>query len=348
MEDVNRIYWAIRFFWKTSNKTGKGKRQNKAAVAVKWVGDHVDHGQHGSTLDHAAIEYVMLIMQDLLEELEATPDDDNVLDASSLDDTLYIMLAREPPAGQKVKMIDRPVLTDEHVEIVLKYLFSSLKIKDPSELHEQLTEDTINHKRENTEAAVSQAESTTDPLRRSRTLTDAKLTNAIDNEGLFDPKDSATAYVIILSSYTTWSARILILYKPPSESSPGQVDHGRPGRVSPPADVEEKPTDVKDSNDLDDEAAPEPDDAEDEEVDGTANPSIIWSKGSVETRRLLTSSIGAGNFGRVVADEGHHIKHIGADVHRAVRVLDADFKWVLSATPILNRTSDLRGALSLL
>ncbi|KAL2801512.1 P-loop containing nucleoside triphosphate hydrolase protein, partial [Aspergillus granulosus] len=56
----------------------------------------------------------------------------------------------------------------------------------------------------------------------------------------------------------------------------------------------------------------------------------------------------AGQFLRVVLDEGHKAKNILSRVHQSIRLLNAKHVWVLTATPMLNQMIDLCGPLALL
>jgi len=55
-----------------------------------------------------------------------------------------------------------------------------------------------------------------------------------------------------------------------------------------------------------------------------------------------------GCFCRIVADEGHRVKNPRTIIAYIVRELEAEFYWVLTATPWLNRVGDFRGYLALL
>jgi len=48
-------------------------------------------------------------------------------------------------------------------------------------------------------------------------------------------------------------------------------------------------------------------------------------------------------FRMLICDEGHKVKNRHASAHEAVAKLDAPHMWVLFATPMINRVTDLRG-----
>ncbi|PYI11434.1 hypothetical protein BO78DRAFT_413898 [Aspergillus sclerotiicarbonarius CBS 121057] len=48
------------------------------------------------------------------------------------------------------------------------------------------------------------------------------------------------------------------------------------------------------------------------------------------------------------SDEGHYMKTIHSRAHQVVTALDADHVWILSATPLFNRVTDLGGYVVLL
>ncbi|KAI9775006.1 MAG: hypothetical protein M1839_001606 [Geoglossum umbratile] len=54
-----------------------------------------------------------------------------------------------------------------------------------------------------------------------------------------------------------------------------------------------------------------------------------------------------GRFARVICDEGHKIKDRKTETWRAVSGLAARYKWVLTATPLINRITDYTGYLAL-
>lgn len=43
-----------------------------------------------------------------------------------------------------------------------------------------------------------------------------------------------------------------------------------------------------------------------------------------------------GVFRRIACDEGHYVKNARAKAHILVRLLGAEFRWILSATPMIN------------
>lgn len=67
-------------------------------------------------------------------------------------------------------------------------------------------------------------------------------------------------------------------------------------------------------------------------------------------KKRKTTSHGLLNckFWRVVLDEGHQIRNPRTKVFKAVKVLDARYRWVLTGTPISNRLSDMGSLLSFL
>ncbi|PGG95128.1 hypothetical protein GX51_08320, partial [Blastomyces parvus] len=53
-------------------------------------------------------------------------------------------------------------------------------------------------------------------------------------------------------------------------------------------------------------------------------------------------------FARLVLDEAHHVKSMNADAHAVVQSMDYSFVWFNTATPALNKVSDLVGYLNLI
>jgi SNF2 family DNA or RNA helicase len=60
------------------------------------------------------------------------------------------------------------------------------------------------------------------------------------------------------------------------------------------------------------------------------------------------STILAGHFHRVVLDEGHKVKNAQTLASNMVMLLKAPYKWILTATPMMNRATDYIGYLHLL
>ncbi len=50
----------------------------------------------------------------------------------------------------------------------------------------------------------------------------------------------------------------------------------------------------------------------------------------------------------LICDEGHKVKNRHASAHEAVAKLDAPHMWFLSATPMIEQVTDLRGYLQIL
>lgn len=55
-----------------------------------------------------------------------------------------------------------------------------------------------------------------------------------------------------------------------------------------------------------------------------------------------------GEFDRIIADEGHYLKDPSTDNHKVVLSTKAPKLWLLTATPLMNKTADLLGYLNLL
>lgn len=53
-------------------------------------------------------------------------------------------------------------------------------------------------------------------------------------------------------------------------------------------------------------------------------------------------------FARVVMDEGHRVKNSQTQASNLVAMLDPPYRWILTATPIMNRAIDYVGYLTLL
>ncbi|KAI9882008.1 MAG: hypothetical protein M1823_006268 [Watsoniomyces obsoletus] len=66
----------------------------------------------------------------------------------------------------------------------------------------------------------------------------------------------------------------------------------------------------------------------------------------IDVKRFTYTSVLADCFGRIICDEGHRIKSARTRTHRAIVALRAPYHWVISATPMMNRASDLIGYLN--
>lgn len=101
----------------------------------------------------------------------------------------------------------------------------------------------------------------------------------------------------------------------------------------------------------DEEPAPRPTTFRDhQKEDLKNNPHLSRSKrerGSlIDVKRYIYTSAMADTFGRVICDEGHRIKSCRTRTHRAIVATRAEYHWVVSATPMMNRASDLIGYLN--
>jgi hypothetical protein len=68
---------------------------------------------------------------------------------------------------------------------------------------------------------------------------------------------------------------------------------------------------------------------------------------AVRGKQYLVTSV-ANAFERVICDEGHKVKNPSTHQARAISQLQAKYKWILSATPLINKAVDLLGYLVLL
>jgi hypothetical protein len=59
-------------------------------------------------------------------------------------------------------------------------------------------------------------------------------------------------------------------------------------------------------------------------------------------------NIARGEFDRVVLDEGQKAKNVKSKIHRTVFNMLANYHWIVTATPLMNSSSDLHGPLTLL
>ncbi|KAH3002676.1 hypothetical protein KXV52_000701, partial [Aspergillus fumigatus] len=168
---------------------------------------------------------------------------------------------------------------------------------------------------------------TSDYLRKS--LTVDTLSDLETELRALDPTDIGTTRTIILSSYTTWSMRIM----PEVDVGAGQMDGAGDGVGN------------DDENDLAIEQLAEMQ-AQTMEDDDTAGQVDFGSgrKGR-QVKRFDTHL--SGWFGRVVCDEGHAAKTIRTRVHQSVARLEAEHVWFLTATPLYNRAFDLCGYLAI-
>ena len=130
-----------------------------------------------------------------------------------------------------------------------------------------------------------------------------------DKLAKLDPNNPKTARVVLLSSYSTWHRRTL--------TSPGRsLDLGHdPGRA--------ETLDAEDG-------------LEDDLEDG-------------ETQNMMKSAWpGDLPFARVILDEGHTVKNASTRVFSSVVSLPTEYFWIITATSMINRVTDLFGFLKLL
>jgi hypothetical protein len=70
---------------------------------------------------------------------------------------------------------------------------------------------------------------------------------------------------------------------------------------------------------------------DDDEETAMSNPKLVY-----------TSSL-MGWFARVICDKAHSLKNRRTLTYLAIKCLDADMKWFVSATPMINHVKDLEG-----
>ena len=86
-------------------------------------------------------------------------------------------------------------------------------------------------------------------------------------------------------------------------------------------------------------SGPEQTSPEYEEEDET----LVQEGNAFETFLINFSSRFSGKFYRVVLDEGHAVRHPESGISRATKLLKPWYTWIVSATPLLNKTRDFYG-----
>lgn len=130
--------------------------------------------------------------------------------------------------------------------------------------------------------------------------------------GGFEEDNPKTALMVVVTTYQTFHMRSLEFTSTPVKNKKGKAK-------------EQHNDDDSDEEDL-----------EDEEADLTE-----------EDMRTLTTKTG-GLFSIVLADESHKLKTVRTRTHQAVAHTQANNILLISATPTINRSSDLFGTLSLM
>ncbi|KAL8371040.1 hypothetical protein RB595_001067 [Gaeumannomyces hyphopodioides] len=174
--------------------------------------------------------------------------------------------------------------------------------------------------------------------RRDATL-DYKQWNAKVAEwaaGYGEPKN---AQVVVISTYRTFSHRFSTCYDVRSGMANGEVASEYDRIIwgakydKPLAGEEPKKTDCIKSN---------------KRIRlGTRFPKAEPSTSRAHQALQLTFSFSEIRFGRIIADEGQILRDPRTSAHRIFRLLPAEFKWVVTATPTQNGISDIYGLMLL-
>ncbi len=85
---------------------------------------------------------------------------------------------------------------------------------------------------------------------------------------------------------------------------------------------------------------PDEDEAEDQQ--------LLAEESTFETYLVNYTSLFPNMFARFVLDEGHVVRHPNSGISRAAKLLAPSFLWIVTATPLLNKTRDFYGYSQLL
>ncbi len=146
-------------------------------------------------------------------------------------------------------------------------------------------------------------------IEKKNRVLDVSCNDLKDFIDFLDANNSITAITIVLTSYNTWLARTLYV----KGETTDLTFRKRIRRLN------------EDEND---------DDSSDDEMN--------------EKEYMNQKSRCAGLFDRVICDEAHRLKTIRSKSSRAIALLDVPHLLLLTATPMMNKPSDLAELLSLL
>lgn len=75
------------------------------------------------------------------------------------------------------------------------------------------------------------------------------------------------------------------------------------------------------------------------QVSGTRGLQAIYIAGY--ERLVASPSLSRGGFDRIILDEAHKIRNVDGSTAKAIRNIEAKYRWALSGTPIVNKKKDL-------
>lgn len=77
-------------------------------------------------------------------------------------------------------------------------------------------------------------------------------------------------------------------------------------------------------------------------------PIVVTTYGMISENSGTTRLIWSVKWNRLIADEAHHFRNMDSRVFKGMKKIDADIRWMVTGTPIQNKTSDIYALFSVL